>query len=171
MHSSSEAQPVSVSRSLVILLLLIGAISSISEALPLMRKRALDHLDGDDFTSLRKRALDLMEGDGFGFEKRALDHLDGDDFSLRKRSLDSLDGDGFTGLQRKRALDMLEGDSWGGIDKRRFGMHTPATLTSSSSGRAQAMRALYQRQPLLGQRLIKIQRRALDALDGNSFGF
>jgi hypothetical protein len=80
-------------------------------------KRALDSLEGDDFT-LRKRALDLMEGDGFGFEKRALDNLEGDDFvglkKRRRRSLDSLDGDDFSGFQRRRrALDALEGDGFG----------------------------------------------------------
>jgi len=120
-----------------------------TEALPqaglltTLRKRALDSLDGDDFT-LRKRALDVMDGDGFGFEKRALDTLEGDDFvGLKKRALDSLEGDGFGGLN-KRALDSLDGEGFGGFNKRSLDM-----LEGDGFG---------------------LKKRALDSLEGNGFG-
>jgi len=99
------------------------------------RKRALDSLDGDDFT-LHKRALDVMEGDGFGFEKRkrALDQIEGDDMGFRKRSNFVVAAD--EGFKHSAAAD-------------------PAEMR-------QAVNALafYHR---LG--------RALDAIEGTSFGF
>jgi len=159
----------------MILALLLFICSMSTEALPLAaarQRRALDHLEGDDFT-LRKRALDVMEGDGFGFEKRALDTLDGDDFiglKRRRRALDSLDGDGFAGFQ-KRALDMLEGDSWGGIDKRAGGVELLGMMPKEVDARQLRAVVASQRRPLYGQRLIKTYKRALDALEGNSFGF
>jgi len=108
-----------------------------------LRKRALDSLDGDDFT-LRKRALDLMDGDGFGFEKRALDNLEGDDFvGLKKRALDNLDGEGFSGFD-KRALDSLDGEGFGGFNKRSLDM-----LEGDGFG---------------------LKKRALDSLEGSGFG-
>lgn len=156
------------------LLLAITVTSQGADALPLARKRALDHLEGDDFT-LSKRALDLMEGDGFGFEKRALDTLEGDDFNglkRRRRALDILEGDGFSGFQRKRALDMLEGDSWSGMDKRSgariVGFVSPAgELVPVGAAPAGSN----QRHTPYGQRLVRTYKRALDALEGNSFGF
>uniref|UniRef100_A0A915DEN8 Secreted RxLR effector peptide protein n=1 Tax=Ditylenchus dipsaci TaxID=166011 RepID=A0A915DEN8_9BILA len=148
-----------------------------------LRKRALDSLEGDDFT-LRKRALDLMDGDGFGFEKRALDNLEGDD---SKRALDSLEGDGFGAFQ-KRALDMLEGDDFG-LKKRSAVLdlvkisgnsallETPKSkametrlrraIENLNRTRARALNEQFQRS-VSQQRSVK---RALDALEGNSFGF
>jgi len=156
--------------------LLAVTVTQGADALPLARKRALDHLEGDDFT-LSKRALDVMEGDGFGFEKRALDTLEGDDFmglKRRRRALDILEGDGFAGFQRKRALDMLEGDSWSGLDKRSRA-HGTRLVGFASPGEMMSMNAVpvnnNQRQPLFGQRLVRTNKRALDALEGNSFGF
>ncbi|KAL3124938.1 hypothetical protein niasHT_001831 [Heterodera trifolii] len=117
-------------------------------------RRALDILESDGFGGFRKRALDVMDGDGFGsFQKRALDSLEGDDFMglKKKRALTTADGDGFTDLG-KRALDVLDGDDFVGFRKRSE-MQKKLALLDQIQHRQ--MRA----------------RRALDALEGNAFGF
>jgi len=176
----------------ILALLALSASLWTSEAMSLAhpsrpeRKRALDQLEGDDFT-LRKRALDTMEGDDFGFKKRALDNLEGDDFVglRRRRALDMLEGDDF-GLKKKRALDMLEGDDFGLKKKRAldmlegddFGLKKRAPvmmldiadtleyeplLKNLEQSRMAALRELNRRH--------HASKRALDALEGNAFGF
>jgi len=138
----------------------------------LLRKRALDQLEGDDFT-LRKRALDLMEGDGFGFEKRALDNLEGDVFVglRRRRALDSLEGEGFGGFhEKKRALDMLEGDGFDGMRKRSYELQRLRRMTFMNLDENR-LRAIQEQLARGGAGGWKQNKRALDALEGNSFGF
>lgn len=128
--------------------------------------RALDILEGDDFIGMQKRALDLMDGDGFGGfdkKKRALDMMEGDDFmglKRRKKALNALEGDGFSALE-KRALDILEGDDFIGMQKRRQG---------ESDDRKNAIQRALERMNWQRREQTRA-RRALDALEGNSFGF
>uniref|UniRef100_A0A183BTB1 Orcokinin peptides type A n=1 Tax=Globodera pallida TaxID=36090 RepID=A0A183BTB1_GLOPA len=128
------------------------------KVLALRPRRALDILESDDFGGFRKRALDVMDGDGFGsFEKRALDTLEGDDFmGLKRKRLNELEGDGFMGLD-KRALDILDGDDFTGFSKR--------SEVNGGLRRELALLGKVQRQRQMRAR------RALDALEGNSFGF
>jgi len=118
----------------------------------LMRKRALDALDGQGF-GFKKRALDSLDGSGFGFDKRALDSLDGSGFGFDKRALDSLEGSDF---RFKRALDMLDGTD--------FSMKKRALDMLDGTDFSMKKRAL----DMLDGQDFRFKR-ALDALDGTGF--
>jgi len=94
-----------------------------------------------------------MDGSDFNdFQKRALDHLDGGGFGFEKRALDSMDGLGF-GFE-KRALALFRPPS--------FDNTQPVYISSPQ-------RTLNNfKKPFLTRPHSK---RALDSLEGATFGF
>jgi Arc/MetJ family transcription regulator len=142
-------------------------------------KRALDSMDGQGFGGfVRKRALDVLDSDGFGFNKRALDALDGADFGgLRKRKL------AFATISRnelrKRALDALEGRGFGMLKRSADNRTTSRSIIDIDDDRLKQfvqtinrnrLRALREQVDLALRHRFP-SKRALDALEGNSFGF